>query len=53
MERVAFGAPFMVAGVLKIAYDILLYSTFRKVPLPKERAAASLAGAATPPPPPA
>jgi predicted MFS family arabinose efflux permease len=53
MERVALGAPFMVAGVLKIAYDVLLYSTFRKVPLPKESAAASLAGAATPPPPPA
>jgi predicted MFS family arabinose efflux permease len=53
MERVAFGAPFVVAGALKIAYDILLYSTFRKVPLPKESAAASLAGAATPPPPPA
>jgi predicted MFS family arabinose efflux permease len=53
MERVALGAPFMVAGVLKIAYDVLLYSTFRKVPLPKESTAASLAGAATPPPPPA
>jgi predicted MFS family arabinose efflux permease len=45
MERVALGSPFVVAGVLKIAYDVLLYSTFRKVPLPKERAEASLAEA--------
>jgi predicted MFS family arabinose efflux permease len=53
MERLALGAPFVVAGALKIAYDVLLYSTFRKVPLPKERTEASLAGAAIPPPPPA
>jgi len=50
MERVALGSPFVVAGVLKITYDLLLYTTFRKVPLPEERAAASLAAAATPPP---
>jgi len=54
MERVALGSPFVVAGVLKIAYDVLPYATFRKVPLPKERAAASLAEASTPlPAPPA
>ena len=54
MEQVALGSPFVVAGVLKIAYDVLLYATFRKVPLPKERAAASLAEASTPlPAPPA
>jgi hypothetical protein len=53
MERLALGAPFVVAGALKIAYDVLLYSTFRKVPLPKERTEASLARAAIPPPPPA
>ena len=54
MERVTLGSPFLVAGVLKIAYDVLLYATFRKVPLPKERAAASLAEAPTPlPAPPA
>ena len=52
MERVALGSPFVVAGVLKITYDLLLYATFRKVPLPEERAAASLAAAATPPPTP-
>ena len=54
MEQVALGSPFVVAGVLKIAYDVLIYATFRKVPLPKERAAASLAEATTPlPAPPA
>ncbi len=54
MEQVALGSPFVVAGVLKIAYDVLIYATFRKMPLPKERAAASLAEATTPlPAPPA
>jgi len=53
MERVALGAPFVAAGALKIVYDVLLYATFRKVPLPEERMAASLRQAATPPPPPA
>jgi hypothetical protein len=38
MERVALGSPFVVAGALKIAYDVWLYLTFRKVPLPKEGA---------------
>jgi predicted MFS family arabinose efflux permease len=54
MERVAVGSPFVVAGALKIAYDLWLYATFRKVPLPKEGTAASLAEAPTPlPAPPA
>jgi predicted MFS family arabinose efflux permease len=52
MERVALGSPFVVAGTLKIAYDVWLYATFRKVPLPKEGEAASLAEAPTPPPAP-
>jgi len=30
-------APFFVAGGLKIAYDLLLYATFRKIKLPDER----------------
>ncbi len=34
MTNVAVGAPFVVAGGLKIAYDLLLYRTFRKVKLP-------------------
>jgi predicted MFS family arabinose efflux permease len=54
MERVALGSPFVVAGTLKIAYDVWLYATFRKVPLPKEGTAASVAEAPTPlPAPPA
>ena len=54
MERVALGSPFVVAGALKIAYDVWLYATFRSVPLPKEGAAASFAEAPTPlPAPPA
>jgi predicted MFS family arabinose efflux permease len=54
MERVALGSPFVVAGALKIAYDVWLYATFRKVPPPKEGDAASLPEAPTPlPAPPA
>ena len=54
MERVALGSPFVVAGALKIAYDVWLYATFRSVPLPKEGGAASFAEAPTPlPAPPA
>ena len=52
MERVALGSPFVVAGALKIAYDVLLYVTFRKVPLPKEGAAAPPAEPVTPLPAP-
>ncbi len=35
MARVAIGAPFAIAGGLKIVYDVLLYATFRRVPLPE------------------
>jgi MFS family permease len=52
MERVALGSPFVVAGALKIAYDVWLYVTFRKVPVPKEGAAAPSAEAVTPLPAP-
>jgi MFS family permease len=52
MERVALGSPFVVAGALKIAYDVWLYVTFRKVPLPKEGAAVPPAEAVTPLPAP-
>jgi MFS family permease len=52
MERVALGSPFVVAGALKIAYDVWLYVTFRKVPLPNEGAAAPPAEAVTPLPAP-
>jgi MFS family permease len=30
----AIAAPFVVAGSLKIVYDVTLYATFRRVPLP-------------------
>jgi predicted MFS family arabinose efflux permease len=36
MQSVAMGAPFVVAGVLKSAYDVLLFARFRRVPLPEE-----------------
>ena len=32
----AFGWPLVAAGVLKIAYDLLLFAIFRKVSLPEE-----------------
>jgi predicted MFS family arabinose efflux permease len=41
MQHVALGAPFLVAGGIKVMYDALLYRTFRKVPLEE--------GVATPP----
>lgn len=34
--QIAIGAPFVVAGGLKIAYDLLLFRTFRRVELPEE-----------------
>ncbi len=34
LMTVALGAPFVVAGSLKIVYDGLIYATFRRVPLP-------------------
>lgn len=38
MERVAVGAPFVVAGCVKAVYDLLLYAAFRRVPLPDDGA---------------
>jgi predicted MFS family arabinose efflux permease len=35
-QAIAIGAPWVVAGVLKIVYDLSLYVTFRAVPLPEE-----------------
>jgi predicted MFS family arabinose efflux permease len=34
MQAVAVGAPFVIAGCLKAVYDLALYATFRRVPLP-------------------
>ncbi|HEU5320355.1 MAG TPA: MFS transporter, partial [Methylomirabilota bacterium] len=31
MQAVALGAPFVLGGVLKIVYDVLLWATFRRV----------------------
>jgi MFS family permease len=36
MQSVAVGAPFVVAGVLKSLYDVLVFARFRRVPLPQE-----------------
>ncbi len=46
MQRIAVGAPFVIAGALKVVYDLALYAVFRRVPLPEEEAP-------TPPRPPA
>jgi len=37
MRGVSFGAPLVIGGSLKIAYDILLYRSFRRVRPPEER----------------
>ena len=34
MTNVATGAPFVAAGTIKCAYDVVLYRVFRRVPLP-------------------
>ena len=39
MQSVATGAPFVVAGAVKSAYDALLWRVFKKVPLPEEEGA--------------
>jgi MFS family permease len=33
MQAVALSAPFVLGGVLKIVYDVLMYTTFKDVPL--------------------
>lgn len=35
MTNVAIGAPFVAAGAIKCAYDVVLYRVFRRVPLPE------------------
>jgi predicted MFS family arabinose efflux permease len=39
MQNVAFGAPFVAAGVLKSVYDLVLWRLFRRVRLPEDTAA--------------
>jgi predicted MFS family arabinose efflux permease len=43
----ALGVPFFLAGGLKIAYDLLVWRTFRRVRVPEEGAAADEAPAPT------
>jgi MFS family permease len=35
MQSVAVGAPFVVAGSIKAVYDVVIFFTFRRVPLPE------------------
>ena len=37
MQQVALAAPLVIGGVLKIAYDIVLYRSFRDVRPPEEQ----------------
>jgi hypothetical protein len=37
-QSIAFGLPFFLAGVIKSAYDVVLWRWFRTVPLPDEDA---------------
>jgi MFS family permease len=37
MQNVAFSAPLVIGGGTKIAYDLLLFRAFRKLPPPEER----------------
>jgi MFS family permease len=36
MQNVAFGAPFVAAGLLKSVYDLVLWRVFKRVPLPDD-----------------
>jgi hypothetical protein len=36
MQAVALSAPFVLGGGLKMVYDLLIYFTFRRVPLRPE-----------------
>ena len=42
MQRVGLTAPFFAAGAVKVAYDLVLYAVFRRVPLPAEMSVAAL-----------
>jgi MFS family permease len=37
LATAAFGVPFVVAGTLKAAYDLLVFTTFRRIRPPEER----------------
>jgi predicted MFS family arabinose efflux permease len=44
LMRLAIGAPFVVAGALKIVYDLALFATFRRVAEPPPEEPAATAG---------
>lgn len=49
LGSIALGAPFLIAGGLKIAYDLLVFATFRRVRPPEEiRGSGDLSRAARP-----
>jgi hypothetical protein len=37
MQKVSFGLPILIGASMKIAYDIALYVSFRKIKPPDER----------------
>ena len=39
LVTLSLGAPFVIAGALKIVYDLGLYALFRRIPLPVDRVA--------------
>jgi predicted MFS family arabinose efflux permease len=50
MQRIAIGSPFVIAGALKVVYDLAIYAVFRRVPLPEESAEPGAPAATRPPP---
>ena len=42
MQRVAFSAPLVIGGTLKIVYDVVLYRNFRHLKPPEERIAKTI-----------
>jgi MFS family permease len=42
MQRLAFSAPLVIGGALKIVYDLLLYRNFRHLRPPEERTAKTI-----------
>lgn len=44
-QGVAFGLPFVIAGVVKVAYDLVLWGWFRRVPLGNNEQTAQPEGA--------
>jgi MFS family permease len=45
MQGMSLGTPLLIGGAMKIAYDLALWSAFRRVPPPEERGARPLKAA--------